>query len=310
MTGTRLLVIVGPTGAGKTRLGVEVAERLRGEVISADAFAVYRGMDIGTAKPSLPERRGIPHHLLDIVEPIHRYSAGDFVRDADAAIADVCERGRRPVVVGGTHFYVRALLWGLFPEPPKDPDLRALLEEEWRRDAASVRRELEEVDPETAAAVALGDRQRTLRALEVFRVSGCPISLLRRRYRMTRPRYPYTLIGLHVPRADLRDRISERVRNMFFGGLIEEVRRLLALGLSPEAHALRAIGYRECMRVLSGEWTETEARERTETATSQLAKRQLTWLRGEQDLVWLHGPRKDWTERVVEMAEGCGGSGF
>lgn len=304
MSGSVLLVIVGPTGAGKTLLGIDLAERLGGEIISADAFAVYRGMDIGTAKPGLDERRGIPHHLVDIADPRGRYSAGEFVRDADAAIDGILSRGRQPVVVGGTHFYVRALLWGLFPEPPKDQGVRAELETLWRHDASLLRRELERSDPEAATAIAPTDRQRTLRALEVVRVSGEPITRLWRRHALARPRYPFRMFGIETSRPDLHDRISARVKNMFSRGLVGEVTRLLEAGVSAEAHAFKAIGYRESVRVVYGDWTEQEAQHHTERATRQLAKRQLTWLRRERDLTWISGPSGSWADRVVGTVEG------
>ena len=286
---TPLVVLVGPTAAGKTALAVALAERLGGEVISADAFAVYRGLDIGTAKPGPAERRRVPHHLIDVADPRERYSAGMFVRDADAAIAAILARGRRAVVVGGTMFYVRALLRGLFPEPPKDEALRRALEEEWRRDPAAVRARLAALDPEAAARVAPTDRQRILRAVEVATAAGRPMTELWREHPLPARRHPARLLGIAPPRSDLHARIAARVEGMFARGLLDEVRGLLVSGVPRGAHALKAIGYRECCRALDGEWTAEQARERTAAATRQLAKRQLTWLRGAAGIEWLTG---------------------
>ncbi|MGD1146405.1 MAG: tRNA (adenosine(37)-N6)-dimethylallyltransferase MiaA [Thermoanaerobaculaceae bacterium] len=289
-----LVVLVGPTASGKTALGAALAERVGGEVVSADAFAVYRGFDIGTAKPNMALRARVPHHLVDVADPSGRYSAGTFVRDADAAIVDIRRRGRVPVVVGGTHFYVRALLFGLFPEPPKDERLRVRLELEWERDAAAVRRRLEEIDSVAAARVLPNDRQRILRALEVCLVSGRRVTELWDEHRQDEARYAFVMLGLNPPRAALHATIELRVRRMFAAGLLREVEALLAGGLSPRAHALKAIGYRESCRVLAGELTVPQAVQKATEATRQLAKRQMTWLRAETNVRWLTG-------RVDEM---------
>ncbi len=303
------IVVVGPTAAGKTALGAGLAMRLGGEVISADAFAVYRGLDIGTAKPDRELRRRVPHHLIDIADPAERYSAGMFVRDADAAIAAVRERGRVPVVVGGTHFYVRALLWGLFPEPPKDAALRRRLAAEWEEHPEALREELARLDPDSARRIAPADRQRTLRALEVCLVSGRPMSALWRAHGRGAPRYRVWMLGLNPPRPVLHARIAGRVESMFAAGLVREVTGLLAGGLSPEVHALKAIGYRESCGVLRGEWTTAEAVERSITATRRLAKRQLTWLRGETGVEWLTGTGDDLVREAISRVEARGGAG-
>ena len=304
-----LLAVVGPTAAGKTALGVALAERLGGEVVSADAYAVYRGMDIGTAKPTAAERRRVPHHLVDVADPHERYSAGAFVRDADAAIAAIRGRGRLPVVVGGTLFYVRALLRGLFPEPLKDAELRRRLEEDWRRDPDSVHARLRLADPESARRIAPSDRQRILRAIEVAEVAGRPMSDLWRDQPSRGPRYAALLLGLVPARDVLRARIALRVESMFVAGLLDEVAGLLESGVDPEAHAMKAIGYRECCRVLSGEWTVAQAQEAAAVATRRLAKRQMTWLRGETGVVWLGGEGQAALAEAFARLEGCGGTG-
>ena len=278
MTRPRLLVVVGPTGSGKSRLALEAAERLGGEIVSADAFAVYRGMDIGTDKPDAESRARVPHHLIDVADPRTRFSAGEFLRAADTAIAAIAARGRVPVVAGGTHFYVRALLLGLFPAPPADRAVRARLEAAWDASPEAVLARLRAVDPESAARIAPGDRQRILRALEVHEITGIPLTEHWRRQRRT-PRYPAVLVMPDRDRAELYARIEARVERMFRNGLVEEVKSLLASGVSPGSHALKAIGYREVVDHLEGRTELGEAIRRTMTATRHLAKRQITWLR-------------------------------
>ena len=278
MTRPTLLVVVGPTGSGKSRLALEAAERLGGEIVSADAFAVYRGMDIGTDKPDAASRARVPHHLIDVADPRERFSAGEFLRAADEAIAGITARGRVPVVVGGTHFYVRALLLGLFPSPPVDPAVRARLEREWEENPRHLVAKLREVDPEAAGRIPPADRQRILRALEVHESTGIPLTEHWRRQRR-KPRYPAVLVAPERDRAELYARIEARVERMFRSGLVEEVRSLLASGVPAGSHAMKAIGYREVVEYLSGRTELEEAIRRTAIATRHLAKRQITWLR-------------------------------
>jgi tRNA dimethylallyltransferase len=304
-----LAVLVGPTAAGKTTLGADLAARLRGEIVSADAFAVYRGLDIGTAKPSTELRAAVAHHLIDVADPRETYSAGMFMRDASAAIADIHARGRLPIVVGGTLFYVSSLLRGLFPEPPKLPALRAYLEAVWAKRPERVRRWLQLVDAEAAGRIAPADRQRSLRALEVSLASGRPMTSLWREGRRPFNRFRPLVIGVTLPREVLHARIAERVEAIFAAGLLEEVEELLAAGVPPDAHAMKAIGYRECCEVLRGRMSLDEAVERTKVATRQLAKRQITWLRGESDTVWLAGTGDAALELAVSQVEAhCGSS--
>jgi tRNA dimethylallyltransferase len=303
-----LIVIVGPTASGKTALGAGVAAAVGGEVVSADAFAVYRELDIGTAKPSREVRECVRHHLVDVADPRATYSAGMFVRDADCAITQIQARGRIPVVVGGTHFYVRALLFGLFPEPPKDAALRRGLEGDWERNPEAVRVRLRALDPDAAARILPGDRQRTLRALEVCISAGRPMTELWREHPLTLPRYRFQMLGLSLPRGELHARIAKRVELMFASGLPTEVERLLAGGVRRDAHAMKAIGYRECCGVVFGEWSEAEAREKTVVATRRLAKRQLTWLRAEREVSWLSGDGEGCLREAVLRVEERGGT--
>lgn len=273
-----LLVIAGPTGSGKSELALEVAEAVGGEIVSADAFAVYRGLDIGTDKPGPEARRRVSHHLIDIADPRQRFSAGDFVSAASEAIDGIRARGDVPVVAGGTHFYIRALLLGLFESPPSDAALRARLAAEWDADSAGTVNRLRTVDPAAAARIAAGDRQRVLRALEVWELSGMPISEHWRRHQ-PHPRYRALLAAPHRERRDLYAKIDLRVDDMFFRGLEEEVTQILASGVPAGAHALKAIGYAQVVRMLAGQGDRSTAIELTKRASRQLAKRQLSWLR-------------------------------
>lgn len=297
-----LLVVVGPTASGKSRLGLEAAERLGGEIVSADAFAVYRGLDIGTDKPDPASRARVPHHLLDVADPRERFSAGQFLAAADAAVADIRARGRQPVVVGGTHFYVRALLLGLFPSPPHDPELRRRLEHRWQEDPAALRRELERVDPEAAARIQPADRQRILRALEVYEQTGEAMTA-QWRAAGQRPRYRALLAAPLRPRSELYARIDARVEMMFASGLVKEVEHILAAGVPRHAHALKAIGYREVVSFLDGASSLEGAVAATRASSRHLAKRQLTWLRRhrEGELHWCDATRDSGVERLLEL---------
>lgn len=285
---SQLVCIVGPTAAGKTALGLAMAERLDAEIVSADSALVYRGMDIGSAKPDSTERARVPHWLIDVREPDQPYSAADFAADAEAAIADIESRGRRALVVGGTMLYVRALVHGLSPLPQSDPALRAELAAELAaRGLAALHAELAEVDPEAAARIHRNDPQRILRALEVWRLTGTPISVLQGAWQAP-PRRPARLLALAPPdRALLHRRIEQRVDRMIEAGLLDEVRTLMARhGVHRELPALRAVGYRQAWAHLAGEYDFASFREKTIHATRQLAKRQLTWLRGEANVEW------------------------
>lgn len=272
-------VIAGPTAGGKSALGVEVAIACAalgrpGEVVSADAYLVYRGMDIGTAKPTPHERAGVPHHLIDIVNPGDAFSVHDWLARADAAIADIRARGGTPVVAGGTHLFIKALLDGLFEGPGEDPALRAQLRE---LPAAELRRELERIDPAAAQRLHPNDIRRTIRAIEVYRATGTPISALQRQWDVA-PRDDRTLIVLDWPGEAINLRINARVRTMFDMGLVEEVRSLHERGLL-RGQAGEALGYHQVVDYLEGRCTLDDAFERVKIDTRRLAKNQRTWLR-------------------------------
>jgi tRNA dimethylallyltransferase len=300
-----LLVIAGPTGSGKSELALEVAEAIGGEIVSADAFAVYRGLDIGTDKPGAEARRRVRHHLIDIADPRQPFSAGHFVAAAAAAIDDIRARGSVPVVAGGTHFYIRALLLGLFESPPSDAALRARLAAEWDADPARTVDRLRAVDPTAADRIAAGDRHRVQRALEVWELTGVPISEHWRRHQ-SRARYRALLAAPHRERRDLYARIDLRVDDMFSFGLEEEVTQILASGVPAGAHALKAIGYAQVVRALARQGDRSTAIEQTKQASRRLAKRQLTWLRSLREGVLEWVPSAEQGGAAVVVAKWMG----
>lgn len=275
-----VLAVVGPTAVGKSELAIRLAEALGGEVVNADALQVYRGLDIGTAKPDPEVRRRVPHHLVDVLEPHEPFSAGDFARRGRAAIADIRRRGAVPIVVGGSGLYQRALFEGLSPVP-KSPEVRAELERRLAVEGlAALRDQLARLDPATAGRLAPGDTQRILRALEVVVASGRPQSEWWRRA-AEEPPLAVLRLGLTLPRGVLYDRISARVGRMVERGWVGEVDALLGRGISVSVPAFQAIGYREIVRHLQGESTLDEATRSIVVATRRYAKRQLTWFRRE-----------------------------
>ena len=275
-----VIVVVGPTSAGKSDLAVAVAEWFGGEVISADAFQIYRGLDIGTGKIDAIAARAIPHHCIDIADPGEHYTAGRYAREAAAAIAAVQSRRRVAVVAGGSGFYIRALIDGLAPLPEQDERWRRALEALGsRRGSEHLFAMLQALDPEWARAIGPADRQRTLRGLEVTLRLGVPMSSALEQQGRWGPRFDAVWVGLTRPRSQLYERIEARLDEMLAAGWLDEVRRLLDSGFTAESPAMRAIGYRELVAHLAGEITLDEAREAAVRATRQYAKRQLTWFR-------------------------------
>ncbi len=275
-----VVVVVGPTSAGKSDLAVAVAEWFGGEVISADAFQVYRGLDIGTGKIDAVAARSIPHHCIDIADPGEHYTAGRYAREAATAIAAVQSRRRVAVVAGGSGFYIRALIDGLAPLPEQDARWHRALEALGnRRGSEHLFAMLQALDPEWAQAIGAADRQRTLRGLEVTLRLGVPMSSVLEQQGRSGPRFDAVWVGLTRQRPQLYERIEARLDEMLAAGWLDEVRRLLDSGCTAESPAMRAIGYRELVAHLAGEITVEEAREATVRATRQYAKRQLTWFR-------------------------------
>jgi tRNA dimethylallyltransferase len=288
-TARTIIAIVGPTGAGKSELALELAESLVGEVVSFDALQVYRGLDIGTAKVLPSERRGIPHHLLDEVEANEEFSAAEFVRRAVPAIEDIAARGKVPILVGGTGLYLRALRRGLFEGPGRSPGIRdRLLAIADRRGTKALHRMLRRWDPDLARRIHENDRVRLIRGLEVYLASGRRMSELMITRRRPLEGFQDILVGLRPDREVLKARVEARVNAMFARGLVDEVRRLL-LAHGAGIPAFKAIGYREVLLHLDGELDVDGARRLTLLATTQYAKRQMTWFRREPEVRWFDG---------------------
>ena len=288
-----LLLLVGPTASGKSRLAVRVAEAVGAEIINCDAQQTYRGMDIATAKPGAAERARIPHHLYDVIAPDEDINAAHYAALADAAITEIAARGRVPLVVGGTGLYMRALLRGVAPVP----DVPASVREQVQRtldleDAPSLHARLRDIDPESAERLHPNDTQRVCRALEVFIATGRPLSMYQDAHRFEGLRYRHAAFCLDRSLDILVHRIRDRVDRMFETGLLDEARGLLDQGYPRDLRAFKALGYREAFEVLDGALTEDEARERIKTLHRQYAKRQLTWFRKEE-VTWLDGGDED-----------------
>jgi tRNA dimethylallyltransferase len=278
----RIVVVVGPTGAGKTRLALALAERAGGEVVSADSQQVYVGMDIGTGKVTADERARVPHHVLDVVQPDEEMTAARFIELADRAIADIAGRGRTAIICGGTGLYVRALLLGLFAGPAASPEIRAELTELAReRGAAALHDELRCVDPISAAKIDPNDEKRTIRALEVFRITGEPMSAHQARHdhRSLPLRYPARLVGLSPDREALYRAIDARVDQMIAAGLEDEVARLRERGFRPPLRSQQAIGYAELHDAIEGRVSRDRAIELIKRNSRHYARRQLSWYR-------------------------------
>ena len=282
MTSPPAVCLLGPTATGKTDVAISLCKRFPFEIVSVDSALVYRGMDIGTAKPDADTLRRVPHHLVDIREPEDSYSAGDFVRDANAAIASISAAGRLPLLVGGTMLYFRALTGGIADLPPASADIRDSIDADARRLGwPALHARLAEVDPEAAARIEPRDRQRIQRALEVYLASGETITALQARGSAAGHDGRFLMIALNpADRARLHGRIEQRLEAMVAAGFIDEVQTLMArTGLHQDSPAMRAVGYRQYWSCLAGDYGEDEAFRRALYATRQLAKRQITWLR-------------------------------
>jgi tRNA dimethylallyltransferase len=281
---------------------VALAERLHGEIVSADALQAYRHFDVGTAKPALAEQRRVPHHLIDILDPVEAYSAGEFARRARQAIGEIQGRGKLPIVLGGSGLYLRALLAGISPVPPGDPEVRQALRDRLAAEGLPVlAAELRRVDPETAARLAPGDTQRILRALEVVQVSGQTLSAWIARQPFGKKGTSAITVGLTVPRSILYDEIAGRVARMLEQGWVGEVAELLDRWVDPHLPAFQAIGYRQLVLHVKGEWSLERAIGETLQATRRFAKRQETWFRKEPDVTWFAA--RDLESRVAGVLE-------
>jgi tRNA dimethylallyltransferase len=298
-----VLAILGPTATGKSALALAVAERFDGEIINCDSTAVYRGFDIGTDKVSLAERRGIPHHLIDIVEPTDEYTAAQYARDAAAAARDIHARGRLPILAGGTGFYYRALTRGLFPGPGRDAALRQRLEDvAARRDMTFLHRLVERVDPESASRIQPRDLKRLVRALEVFFLTGRPLTAHFAETESPIPEMDVLPIALRLPAAAISERVTRRVDQQFERGLLAEIQGLLARGVPEAARPFGGLAYRQAMEHLHGVRDEAATRALIAQENRRYARRQLIWFRKEPNLVWLDGPGESPTAIAAAVA--------
>ncbi|GFE62449.1 tRNA (adenosine(37)-N6)-dimethylallyltransferase MiaA [Geobacter sp. AOG2] len=289
----KLLAVVGPTATGKSELALRLAREVDAEIVNADSMQVYRGMDIGTAKPTPEQRAGVPHHLIDVAEPDRLFSAADFAEAADEAIRAVTARGKRVIVVGGTGLYIRALLKGLVDSPSGAGAVRKALQEEAAQlgNEAMLER-LRLVDPELAARMHPNNLVRIIRALEVHRLTGVPLSRHQEEHAFSARRYEALQVGISIDRAELYARIEGRVERMLAEGLVDEVRGLLAKGYDRQLKAMRAIGYKETAAYLAGECSLEEAVQLMKRDTRRYAKRQLTWFNADPDILWFEYPGK------------------
>jgi tRNA dimethylallyltransferase len=298
---SRVLAVLGPTASGKSALSLSLAEWFNGEIINCDSTAVYRGFDIGTDKLALEERRGIPHHLIDIADATDVYTAARFAEDAEQAIRDIHRRGRLPILVGGTGFYYRALTRGLFPGPGADDDLRKRLDRiAIRKGPERLHRLLQSVDAESARRIMPRDQKRLVRALEVYFSTGQPLTA---HFAATRSRISdceVIPIGLRLPAALTAERVARRVEQQFARGIVAEVRGLLARGVPADARPFGGLVYRQVMEMLRGMRDEHATRALIVQENRRYARRQLIWFRKEPNLIWFEGPgeRPETVQRV------------
>jgi len=297
-----LVAILGPTATGKSALALAVAQRYGGEIINCDSTAVYRGFDIGTDKIAPADRRGIPHHLIDIVEPTDEYTAAQFARDAAAVVRDIHARGKLPVLAGGTGFYYRALTRGLFPGPGKDAALRRRLESiAERRGEAWLHRRLKRVDPESARRIQPRDVKRLVRALEVYFLTGRPLTAHFADTESPLPDVDVIAIALRLPAAEISERVTRRVDEQFARGLLDEIRTLIDRGIPEAARPFGGLVYRQALEHLHGVRDEAATRALIAQENRHYARRQLIWFRKEPNLVWFDGPGESPTTIAAVM---------
>ena len=286
----RLVAVVGSTATGKSALAIALAREFDGEVVACDSTAVYRGIDIGTDKVAPGDQQGIPHHLVDVAGPTDVYSAARYAADAAAVVREIAARGRVPILAGGTGFYYRALVRGLFPGPARNEALRARLDRvAGRRGVESLHRWLVRVDPASAQRILPRDRKRLVRALEVYLTTGRPLTDHFAATTSPIAEYDVLPLGLRLPREALRPRVARRVDEQFARGVVQEVRALLASGVPPGAHALTGLVYRQVVEMLAGVRGERETRELIVRENMRYARRQLIWFRKEPNVRWLAG---------------------
>ena len=300
----KVIAVVGPTASGKTSLGVKIAGAVSGEIISADSMQIYKGMDIATAKPSACEMQGVPHHLIDFLEPWDNYSVAQFVKDAGEKIKEIRLRGNNPVIVGGTGLYTDSLLNGInFEREPENGEIRKKLKERAEKEGAeALLRELFEIDPEAASELHVNNTGRIIRALEVYYLTGKTITQQKIKSREKESPYEALYIGIeYKDRQKLYDRIEKRVDIMVGQGLLEEARKYISLGENTTAK--QAIGYKELKPYFQGEISLNEALDNLKKETRHYAKRQMTWFRRNENIYWVYPDTEDYEEKAVLKAK-------
>jgi tRNA dimethylallyltransferase len=299
-----MILILGVTASGKARLGFELAKSLDGEIISIDSMKVYRRMDIGTAKPSKEAQQQVRHHLIDVVEPSESFSVGLFLEKALAAIDDIRGRGKTIVAVGGTALYIKALLYGLFEGPGSDEMIRAELRAQAQREGTPRLHEaLQQIDPEAAGRIDSNDAKRIIRALEVYRLTGRPISSFQKQFDAERPMHDWTILGLRREKEQESRRMNARVKKMIDQGLVDEVKSLLAEEKPLSRQARCAIGYAEIIEHLEGRMSLEDAVEEIKKNTRRLAKGQRTWFKTFKGVRWIDVGPEETAESVIERAK-------
>ncbi|MBU4310226.1 tRNA (adenosine(37)-N6)-dimethylallyltransferase MiaA [bacterium] len=293
-----LVVIVGPTAVGKSEVAIELAKKINGEIVSCDSRQVYEHLNIGTAKPTKEERKKIPHHLIDIIKPNEEFNAFLYAQRAHEAISKVHKKKKIPILVGGSGLYVRAVLNGIFPGAGKNKEIRNRLE---KFSSSALYKKLKETDPKTALRLHPHDKVRLIRALEVYELTGQPISALQKVSKEKKPNYNLMMVGLKRKREELYQRINKRVEGMIEGGLVEEVRGLLKKGFSKDLIALKGLGYKEIIGYLDREYGLEEAIRLLKRNSRRFAKRQLTWFSQDKRIHWIEIAEKDLANRVASQ---------
>ena len=298
-----MVLILGVTASGKGPLAFSLAESLGAEIISIDSMKVYRRMDIGTGKPPKEARAQLQYHLIDVVEPSESFSVGTFLELADDAIGEIASRKRKIIAVGGTALYIKALLYGLFEGPGTDEQIRAELRARAEAEGAELYRELTKIDPAAAERISPNDTKRIIRALEVYKITGKPISSLQKQFSAEEPLHNWAIIGLRREKTDTNSRINRRVKKMIAAGLVDEVKRLLAEEKPLSKQARCAIGYAEIIDYLSGRITLEDAIELIKKNTRRLAKNQRTWFKTFQNVHWLDVEPKEPADKIFSCTK-------
>ncbi len=303
-----LWILTGPTASDKTEIGFNIAKKITSEIISSDSMLFYRGMDIGTAKPPFSMRELVPHHFIDIIDPWENYSVGKYVGDVEDLINSNSEQKRKFLIVGGSPLYIKGLVNGIFNGPEADWNIRGELEEIAEKEGRSyVHDMLQKMDPVKAAELHPNDLRRIIRAIEVYKITGEPVSVLQERYKLARNNYKFKIICITREREEVYRRINERVEAMFDKGLVEEVRSLMDSPKGLSKQAKQALGYKEVIQYLDGGITLSDSKEMVKLNTRRFAKRQMTWFRGFQGIQWLEAKEHDGpkviTDKVLSILE-------